>query len=78
MKDWTEEQKAAWRQGTWTPEQIKVLAKKFDNHVDNCDDCLDAGPGFCPIGTSLLKEETQASLEYSWQPNFDPLWYTIK
>jgi len=83
--DWTPEQKAAWIKGTWTPEKVKVLDRLADNHIDHCDECqarldidpetlADNEPYYCPIGESLTETAAQASVEYSWQPNFDAEW----
>lgn len=75
-EDWTEEQKAAWRKGTWTPEQLDALDRESEEHLNNCEECQEGLDSedvvYCPVGESLEETYAQAITEYSWQPDFNP------
>lgn len=70
-----------WRNGNWTREKIDILEQRSEYHIDSCDQCQSNlehpppddcdMPYFCPVGESLLEDASQASLEYSWQPDFE-------
>lgn len=72
---------------TWTWEQLDAFEREADGHIDDCDECQkalestppdDDSPYYCPVGESLTERYGDASLEYSWQPDFpkqdDPRW----
>ena len=84
-ESWTKEQTDAWAKGTWTPAKVLALEQLEDEHIENCDECQEAletdpdtipagQPYYCPVGESLCEQASQAGLEYSWQPDFDPKW----
>ena len=80
MREFPKELIEQWKRGAWTREKINALENRAEDHIDSCDQCqsnLESPPPdndtpyFCPVGESLLEDASQASLEYSWQPDFE-------